>query len=123
MMITKMREDEAAEQLGVRVDGEGDEVDRHGVQHQLDGHEDLHRVAPREHAVDAEREEDALRRRGSSPAVSARRQSPPTPPPLPACAMTMAPIERHEQHDGGDLEGQQPVAEEGAAEGVDADQS
>src|SRR5439155_3008895 len=40
------------------VGAEGDKVDVHGVEDQLDRHEDEHAVLAGEHAVDADREQD-----------------------------------------------------------------
>ena len=58
MVITKIGEDDADEERRRRVDREGHEVDAHGVEHQLDRHQDQHRVAARQHAVDADRKQD-----------------------------------------------------------------
>src|SRR5688572_15634924 len=42
----------------VELGGEGDEVDVHGVEHQLDAHQHEDAVAPRQHAVDAGAEQE-----------------------------------------------------------------
>ena len=47
-----------AEPLRGGVGGEGDHVDACCVQHELDRHQDQHGVAPRQHAVDADGEEE-----------------------------------------------------------------
>src|SRR3954447_21711437 len=54
------RDDEEGEDLTgdlVQVRRERDQVEVHGVEHQLDAHEDEHAVAPGEHAVDADAEQ------------------------------------------------------------------
>src|SRR5207245_4989512 len=58
------RDDEQGEDLPtgqrvLEVLGERHQVDVHRVQHQLDRHQDEHGVSPRQHAVDAGREENA----------------------------------------------------------------
>ena len=55
----EQREGLAAVQHVAQLRVEGDEVDVHRVEHQLDAHQHQHRVAPGQHAVHADREEQA----------------------------------------------------------------
>ena len=117
MVITKMAKMMPDEQRRRRVDGEGDEVDAHGVQHQLDRHQDQHGVAPRQHAVDADREEDraeheeVLQRDLLRDTVSTYAS------PSSCMAMTMAPTSATSSTTRRDLERHSPAAEERVADG------